>query len=179
MAAKGDLREALVEAGLALLDAEAEFSLRSVARHAGVSAMAPYRHFADKEALLAAIAMRGFERLRERLLIADAVADLDAALFAQGRAYIDFALGSPALFRLMFVGTAKGELPGGETAYSVLAERVRQVVPDAPEAGVLTSWSTVHGLAMLALDQRLFGPVEPQVDAALKLLVEGLAARRR
>jgi AcrR family transcriptional regulator len=176
---KGDLHAALIEAGLALLDAEAEFSLRSVARHAGVSAMAPYRHFADKEALLAAIATRGFERLRERLLVADAASDPDTALFAQGMAYVRFALESPALFRLMFVGTAKGKLPGGDSAYAVLASRVRDIVPDAPEPGVLTCWATVHGLAVLALDQRLFGPAEPQVEAALRLLVEGLAARRR
>ena len=178
MAFKGDLREALIAAGLTLLDAEAEFSLRSVARHAGVSAMAPYRHFADREALLAAIAARGFERLRERLLEADAAPQPDAALFAQGKAYVDFALTSPALFRLMFVGTAKGKLPGGDMAYSVLANRVRDLVPDAPDAGVLTCWATVHGLAMLALDERLFGPPGPQVDAALSLLVDGLRARR-
>ena len=84
----GDLRSALVEAGLAILaesgDAGA-LSLREAARRAGVSAMAPYRHFADKEALLAAIATVGFERLAAAQREAEQVAAAPAAAL-KGRA---------------------------------------------------------------------------------------------
>lgn len=65
--------------------------LRAVAREAGVSAMAPYRHFRDKEALLAAVALHGFETLREVLLAADQQPDAQKALLAQGEAYVAFA----------------------------------------------------------------------------------------
>ena len=131
---RSDLRAALVTAALEMLDAGEAFSLRSVARRARVSAMAPYRHFADKDALLSSVAERGFERLHARLAEADRQDDAAAALLAQGKAYIDFALAHPVLFRLMFVGTPRGELPGGDSAYGVLAARVGGIVPDAPDA---------------------------------------------
>ena len=124
------------------------------------------------------MATEGFRRFSAMMAAKEEDLPESEQLPAMAEAYVRFALESPALFRLMFVGTAKGKLPGGDSAYAVLAKRVRDIVPDAPEPGVLTCWATVHGLAVLALDQRLFGPAEPQVEAALRLLVEGLAARR-
>lgn len=170
---RNPLSDRLIDAALDLLDSGAEFSLRSVARAAGVSAMAPYRHFADKEALLAAVAGRGFDDLRAALLAADGVDDPRAALMGQGMAYVRFALARPALFRLMFAGPGSGPPPGGDSAFGVLARRMRDVLPDAAEIGAVTCWATVHGLATLALDGRL-GP-EPEVPAtaALGLMVAG------
>lgn len=173
---RSDLREKLLNAAMELLDQGAEFSLRSVARAAGVSAMAPYRHFADREALLAAVAERGFERLRMQLAEADQVPGAAAAILAQGLAYIDFALASPALFRLMFAGPKPGKLPGGETAYDVLARRVAELVPIAPGAAALVCWGAVHGMATLTLDGRLDASHDARA-AALALMVEGLASR--
>lgn len=174
---RSDLREQLIQAAMTLLDQGGEFSLRSAARAAGVSAMAPYRHFADREALLGAVAERGFERLHAHMVEADRAPHAAAAILAQGIAYVDFALASPALFRLMFAGPKPGKLPGGETAYDVLSRRVAQLVPGQPAAAALVCWGAVHGIAMLTLDGRLDAP--PQAHAAaLALMVDGLASRQ-
>jgi AcrR family transcriptional regulator len=172
----GELSRALITAALAALEAGEEVSLRGVARAAGVSAMAPYRHFVDKGALLAAVAARGFEALRERLVEADRGAPAEA-LLAQGRAYVAFARERPALFRLMFAGSPSGTPPEEGSAYGVLAARVASLAPHAGEAGVLSSWGVVHGLAMLALDGRLGSSPEVAIDGALASFVGGLAGR--
>ena len=158
----GELRPALVKAALDLLtEAGADaLSLRAVARRAGVSAMAPYRHYVDKEALLAAVATHGFGGLRNALLLADREAE-DQALTAQAVAYVRYALDNPALFRLMFgperVGTHPDLAASGEAAYAVLADRVAADTPagDGREARVLGCWSLVHGLALLFLDGKI------------------------
>ena len=181
----GDLRSALVEAGLAIL-AEggdpAALSLREAARRAGVSAMAPYRHFADKDTLLAAIATVGFERLGAAQRKADAAASPTAALKAQGVAYVAFACANPALFRLMFGAGAPAKADGlaeaASASFRLLAERVGTVVP-APETmdRALANWSLVHGLAMLAVDGQLelFGEATPTAlaERIVDLVVTG------
>lgn len=135
-------------------------SLREAARRAGVSAMAPYRHFADKDALLAAVATIGFERLAIATRAADSAGEPRTALNAQGVAYVAFACANPALFRLMFGAgspTKTDELArAGAAAFGVLAERVRAMTPEAEARDrALASWALVHGLAMLAVDGRL------------------------
>lgn len=167
----GDLAHALTTAMLEML-AEGgvqDISLRAVARRAGVSATAPYRHFADKEALFAAAATEGFQRLRQSLLAADASATGTAAIAAQAAAYVSFALQHPALFRIMFgpqpaVPNALLE-EAGEAAYAVLIDRIAQTwhslaSTDAPALGY---WSLIHGFTSLAIDGRLAGKGEPQV----------------
>ena len=160
----GDLRSALVEAGLAILaeggDAGA-LSLREAARRAGVSAMAPYRHFADKDALLAAIATVGFERLAaaQRAAEVDAASSA-AALRGQGMAYVAFACANPALFRLMFGAGAPqkhGALAeAGKASFDLLAARVAEIPSLTPRPDrALAHWSLVHGLAMRAVDGQL------------------------
>lgn len=175
----GDLREALLTAALAILEEggdAAALSLREAARRAGVSAMAPYRHFVDKDALLAAIATIGFEKLGEALRAAEAAADGGdrprTPLDAQGVAYVAFACRHPALFRLMFGAAAPAKTGGlADTAaqtFNVLADRVAQMVPPGVSADVaLAAWALVHGLAMLAVDGQLahFGEA-PEVLAA-------------
>lgn len=174
----GDLRAALVNTALTLLEAgEAPPSLREVARAAGVSAMAPYRHFVDRAALLAAVAEHGFTQLRERLLVADEVPTSRAALIAQGRAYVDFALAHPALFRLMFSREKAGGVPEGETAYTVLANRVAHIAPDRAEVATLAAWGLVHGLATLLLDAKVGGLHRGAVEATLDMLVDGMMSR--
>ena len=99
----GDLRRALIDASLALVSEEQDwtFSLREVARRAGVSHNAPYNHFADKHDLLVAIAAAGFEALRERMLSA-VVENPKTALIKSAVVYVSFGLENPARYRLMF-----------------------------------------------------------------------------
>ena len=160
----GDLRRALVEAGFEILETEGReaLTLRSVSDRTGVSKMAPYRHFADKSALLTAIGQHGFVLLRDRLKQADERDDPREALVDLAVAHIQFAVEHPDLFRLMFgpdpqIGGDRAELAANpDTSFGILAQRIRAVFP-TPEIEVvtLTCWSFVHGLATLAIDQRL------------------------
>jgi AcrR family transcriptional regulator len=173
----GELREALVVAALSILEnGTGDLSLRAVARAAGVSAMAPYRHFADKAALLAAVAERGFVALHDDLAAADGAPDPRAALLAQGLAYIAFARARPALFRLMFVDQLGQVKPAGEEngAYDILARRVVALAPNDADSAALACWSIVHGLATLVLDGRLAGLDPAQERRALSLFVAAL-----
>lgn len=170
-----DLRARLLAAALAALVRGEEVGLRAVARDAGVSAMAPYRHFRDKAALLAAVAMHGFFDLRTVLLAADAKPEPRAALVAQGEAYIAFARARPALFRLMFAGHDGGPPPVEDNAYGVMVRRVRELAPVDLDAATLACWSAVHGMATLALDGGLPANGSPHEHAALVLVVAGLA----
>lgn len=173
----GGLREALIEAALTILEEDglAALSLRETARRAGVSAMAPYRHFADKEALLAGIATVGFERFADALREADRATTPAEALQAQGVAYVRFACANPALFRLMF-GNAVPKCPGkvepaGASAYAVLTGRVASLVPE-DQAGdwSLVCWSLVHGLTSLVLDGLVDVSAEPAAAMVERML---------
>ena len=161
----GNLREALVSAGLALLDegGSAEPSLRELARQVGVSANAAYRHFENKEALLAAMAAEGFRRLAA--VQAEAVMQRQnpkEGFLESGRAYVTFARQHPALFRLMFgrfsVASRNEEIEAaGQLAYMGLrygVAAVMGVAPDSPavQVAAMHAWSLVHGLSHLVLD---------------------------
>ncbi|HUD91596.1 TetR-like C-terminal domain-containing protein [Sphingobium sp.] len=173
------LHDRLVDCSLSLLEAgDADVSLRAVARAAQVSAMAPYRHFADKAALMAAVALRGFAMLEAEAVRADSADDAAEALTGQGLAYIAFARRHPALFRLMFADGAGKELPHDQCqgAYALMAARVAELVPAESETGALACWGLVHGLATLALDGRL--PPDPAMErAALGLLTRAFTTR--
>ncbi|MEU7901570.1 TetR/AcrR family transcriptional regulator [Actinoplanes sp. NPDC049118] len=136
----GDLRAALLDAALGLLDDDEAFSLRAVARRAGVSPNAPYRHYEDKEALLSALAGCGFDRLADRL-------EASADLAGMARVYVAFALEHPGLFRLMY-GRPTANAAWARTA-EILASRV------ATPALQVGAWALVHGLAVLLLDGKL------------------------
>jgi AcrR family transcriptional regulator len=138
----GDLRAALLDAALGLLEEDETFSLRAVARRAGVSPTAPYRHYQDKEALLAALATYGFDQLADRL-------DAAAELTGMAEEYVTFALAHPGLFRLMY-GRPTANNASARTA-AILASRV------ADPAVQIGAWAMVHGLAVLLLDGRLPG----------------------
>jgi AcrR family transcriptional regulator len=155
----GDLPAALIQSARALLaeGGTEALSLRAVARRAGVSAMAPYRHFPDKEALLAEVAADGFRDRRATLEAVDGSAAPGQALVEQGVAYVCFACAHPALFRLMFGPPRAGWHPAlkrdGGHAHSVLARRVAAETAE-PErhSRTLACWSLVHGLASLIID---------------------------
>ncbi len=181
-----DLRSALVKAGREILEegGHAALSLRAVARRAGVSAMAPYRHFPDRAGLLAAIAADGVRMLTARLRDADGGAAGADALIAQGVGYVRFAIEYPALFRLMFGPEQPCDYPELASALAdclgVLAGRVAKTVAEPLTADMtLACWSLVHGLASLAVDGRL--PPGGDAPAALaarlgRLLVAGREA---
>ena len=162
----GALKAALLDAADALLDegGAGAVSLREAARRAGVSATAPYRHFADKEALLAALATRGFEQFGAAL--DEAARDASDPLAAMGLAYVRFALARPGRFRLMFgPGIDRSRFPELQAAAARAFERLVAGVeanprpgrePDA-RTGAIAAWALVHGLAQLFLDGMLPG----------------------
>ena len=194
----GDLRQALVKAALEITHREgvAAVGLRAVARAVGVSQTAPYRHFADKAALLAAAAEAGFVALGESLASTVAAATTaDELLRAQGVAYVRFAADNPAWFRLMFgheVGDRRQHSTlraAATSAFSFLESAVVRgqeegvVRQGEPRVLALSAWSLVHGLASLLVNDQLseagLGP-DQAADLAQQVglvLREGLAPR--
>lgn len=150
----GDLRRALLDAALERIvrDGIGGLSLRAIARDVGVTHAAPYRHFADKAALIAAIADEGFELLGEEMAPALEATTAAARLDALGRGYVRFAAQHPAYFKVMFG-------PGqGDRQLDVLVETVRQAGAHGDrDAGhvALAAWCMVHGIATLVVDGRL------------------------
>lgn len=160
----GDARNALVAAAGELLEGvgAAGLSLRQVAERAGLSRQAPYNHFADKEALLADLARAGFERLTIALHEAMTDSTGEIALAAVGDAYIAFAQGSPALFRLMFSRELVdlSRFPEAATAaassFGALVRVVATIVSeDAVADRSLAAWCIVHGYATLCIETGL------------------------
>ena len=165
----GNLKQALLEASLDLIRKAGPkaFTLRAVARRAGVSHNAPYRHFRSKEELLAALAAEGFDRLTAAMTKAAASRSGALERFrASGRGYVEFALRYPQHFAVMFeVPWRAGAYPetqaAGARAFGALvgyveACQAEQLLPpgDANPFALL-AWSMVHGVAKLALSGRL------------------------
>ncbi len=163
----GNLRTALVDAATELLrdEGNAALTLRAAARRAGVSQAAPYKHFSDKRDLLAAVAERGFAMLHRRCEHAAAPDDPEQ-LHKLGEAYVLFALDEPALFRLMFSAElgALDEHPGlaatASATHGLMEQAVRNVLGErtdrqAVESACAGTWSLVHGLAFLLLEDRI------------------------
>jgi AcrR family transcriptional regulator len=139
---------------------ETALSLRAVARRAGVSPAAPYRHYADREALVSAIAALGYRELAERLAAAHPSPSTPEQLTSVAVAYVQFALGRPALFRLMFgepCDRDNDERIAATAAVTLyLREIVGRVFPEADAEAMATAiWALVHGLAFLHLDGKL------------------------
>lgn len=164
----GDLRNALIDTGLAALEAHeaSDLSLRALARELGVSANAVYRHFADKDALLSALAAEGFRRFAAEQARAQAQAAADPV--ATGLGYVRFAQRHPALFRLMFGRFTRAcdsaELQQAAlAAFSQLLEDSRpggaqaspEPIDEATMLRALARWSLVHGLSHLLLEGQL------------------------
>lgn len=167
----GDLRSALVRAALELLEehGETELSLRAAARRAGVSPAAPYRHYADREALVSAVAAVGYRELAERLAAAHPAPSTPEELAAVATAYVQFALERPALFRIMFGEPCDRDNDERVAAAAAVSRYVRSIVertfPLADAEALATAiWALVHGLAFLHLDRK-FDTSTPQVVA--------------
>jgi AcrR family transcriptional regulator len=177
----GDLRAALVRAALELLDesGEIELSLRAVARRAGVSPAAPYRHYADREALVSAVAGVGYRELAERLAAAHPSPSTADELASVAIAYVQFALERPALFRIMFSEPCDRDNDERVAATAAVSLYVRGIVersfPAADADALATAiWALVHGLAFLHLDGKLNATpsvVADQVSGAIQALM--------
>jgi len=164
----GDLRSALIQAARDIVEQKGpdDVSLRGVAQAAGVSRAAPYHHFEDKQALLAAVAAVGFQELAD-LMLSKIVSSAPARtqLDQLGLGYVEYGISNPLLFRLM-QGPAF-QVPGiypeldqarGASA-TPLINTVSACLSGKSEQQIMTAcaaaWSIVHGMAMLATDGRL------------------------
>ena len=199
----GDLRRALIDAAVSLVTEEQDwsFSLREVARRAGVSHNAPYNHFPEKRDLLAAVAAFGFEALRDDMIASiDGITEAKIVLAAAAQAYVRFATSNPALFRLMFgpeLASSDGARPdlaeqAGAEAKNVLRGIISRGAIEGAFAveddkasmasiamAVLSTWSAIHGLAMLIVDGRSDEAGTPNVlvDGVMQHFLDGLRKR--
>lgn len=155
----GQLRVALIEAGLALLDRHgpAGVSLRAVARESGVSQTAPYAHFGSKRELMSAIAAAGFEKLTRSLDRSP-----DSRLSVLGMRYVEFALANPGLYNLMFgpnehIDPDNADLAtASQRCFASLRSVVRKEgFDDAANRDAIAAWSLVHGYSMLLINEKL------------------------
>jgi len=187
----GDLRRAVIETAMGMLheDKGWQFTLREVARRAGVSHAAPYKHFSDKAALLAEMALVGFDKLRQALTSAKRrrSKSLRDEFFAAARAYVRFGTANPALYRLMFSadGGKAAEVHLNEralAAFAVLTELLERGQAEGylrkrdVRGQAAACWAQIHGVTMLTIDGLLLPEkVGPKpLDAALIMLLEGL-----
>jgi AcrR family transcriptional regulator len=161
----GNLREALIRAALELIATKgtAGFTFAEAARFAGVSPAAPYRHFRDRDELMAQVALRGFEQFERALASAwkDGRPEVFSALDRLGNAYLDFARTQPAFYSAMFeAGVPVGANPGlreaGDRAFAVLRAAADKLCATMPAAGrppvlmvALHIWTMAHGVASL------------------------------
>ena len=186
----GDLRTACVSAALELLEegGATALSLRAVARRAGVSPAAPYRHYADREALVSAVAAVGYRELAERLAAAHPAPSTPEQLASVGVAYVQFALEQPALFRMMFGEPCDRDNDERVAATAAVSLYLREIVarcfPQADaEALAPAIWALVHGLAFLHLDGKLDASsadvVADRVRAAVHAMLAASGATTR
>lgn len=192
----GDLPRGLVAAATRLLDERGStgVTLREAARQAGVSQAAPYRHFASKEELLAAVAAEAFLALKAACAAAVEADPGDAAhrLEVVAVAYVRFAVEHPARYRLMWAPTPRGRdhptlAAAARATGEPLLGALRACLPPG-EAGepavqrLFVLWSLLHGIAGLVLDEQIphevleTVPVEALVRAALQVARDGLLA---
>ncbi len=191
----GDLRQALIEAALTLISEKnvESISLRDVARRVGVSHAAPYRHFADKNTLLAAVATEGFQLLHDALEeAAHNVPDHPLKQLQDiGIAYVHFALSHSSHYRLMFGAyqTTVSQQPDNlaeavDNAFMVLVnviiqgQKVGVMRANDPRQLAQAAWALVHGLAMLLMDGQISEMNAQSVTslstAVTQLLLEGI-----
>jgi AcrR family transcriptional regulator len=166
----GDLRRALIDAAVDLVGSEGPsgLTLREAARRAGVTHAAPYRHFADKGALLAAVAEEGFHAMRSELerAVSSSSGGLQA-LEALGVAYVRFARTHPSQFRVMF-GAEIGDkrrypslVQADQSAFDIAVGAIRdaqarsELVAGNPARMALVTWSMLHGVAALVVDGQM------------------------
>ncbi|WP_208248285.1 TetR/AcrR family transcriptional regulator [Rhizobium sp. T1470] len=176
----GDLHRAIVRAALDVLSESqsTEFSLRELARRAGVSHNAPYKHFADKRELLAAVSAVGFELLAKKMT--DATKKLDSPrerLAAMARAYVCGGVNNPAIER-----TAANNMKA-QIVDAICDGALGRLIPNTAantrtiDGAILIFWSQMHGLTLLLVDG-LVGPsdrIEELTENVLQGMLDGLA----
>lgn len=189
----GDLRRALLRASLQLLRKKSPeaLTLREVARMAGVSHAAPYRHFQDKEALIAAVAEQGFVRLARSI---DKATEVDAPLsqrFKAGAlAYIRFAQKSPGHFKVMFAQNLQraGQQQAQQLADEIFEQILRLVqefktqnshvqglaARAEPREVARIAWATLHGLAQLGISGQISLQGKSELEHLAELSIDNL-----
>jgi AcrR family transcriptional regulator len=173
----GDLKNALIQAGIEILSKEGiqALSLRSVAKRAGVSHAAPYAHFADKQALVAAIAAEGYNKLYQQLSAAQHPEDEPLnRLIATAQAYLQFALDEPDHFRITFAGVVETEqnypdyVEQSKRCFGLVVTTVEACQGVGMFAGrdtqlvAVSVWSCIHGFVQLLLSNQLPGGLVSQ-----------------
>ena len=164
----GNLRAELLQTAARTLQQMGvdKFSMRAISRDLGVSQSAPFRHFKDKNELLVALAIGGFQRLTQAQQQAKEGLQPPDTLIATGIAYVDFACNNPELFKLMFGSHIENRGPdhfpelcaAGDEAYAELYLTIQQGIDQASfrnrpvEKVAFAAWSMVHGLASLSLE---------------------------
>ncbi len=188
----GNLRRALIDEALATIreDGVDAVTLREIGARVGVSRTALYRHFADKRALLTAVATEGFRTLRQELVSAwESGGRGDAAFRSMGVAYVRFAVTNSSHYRVMFGGFVDPQpqdpdlVAEGEGAFRALVDALaalqRDALVRADETLLMASyvWALVHGVAMLGIDRQLRDPVDVEglMQYALERLRTGIA----
>jgi len=171
----GNLRDHLIDATRSLVSTDGleHFKVADACRHAGVSTAAPYRHFSNRQELLEAVAIAGFNDLRDEARAAGRSCQLGSAeaISAIGKAYVAFACREPNLFRLMFGGSAKQDEDhaqqsasacevAGRQCYEVLLEQLvttlgKKTIDAAVIEAAFPLWTFVHGLSFLLIDGNL------------------------
>jgi AcrR family transcriptional regulator len=191
----GNLKEALIRAALELIAQKgpAGFTFAEAARWAGVSPAAPYRHFRDREELVADVARRGFDEFEKALAAAwhGGRPEPFAAFDRLGKAYLAFAKREPAYYSAMFeAGIPLDSQPelkdAGDRAFAVLRQATEQLVATMPAQGrppvlmmALHIWSLAHGIASLfgrgdAARRPLPMSAEDLLEAAMLIYLRGL-----
>ena len=178
----GDLKQALLESGVAIIQAEGiqGLTLNKVARRQGVSAAAVYRHYDSKEALMASIAAQGFRALRDALdrNLEEPIVDTRIFFRRCVEAYIDLALSRPRHYELMFGGIIPDQKrfeelhEAGQSAFQRLLQSIRICQRRGlfrkrkPIIMAFHVWSTMHGFAMLHISGQ--NPLQPRDSADLR-----------
>jgi AcrR family transcriptional regulator len=166
MTAKNDLRQKVLSASLVMIEERGldRFSMREVARKAGVSHQAPYHHFGDRQAILAAIASEGFAKLTEEMerALGKCGRERSRAIEAIARAYVAFALRHPSHFQVMFRSDAvpieryPRALENADNAFGALVKVIDKSFAGTPHKTrrnlAFAAWAFTHGLATLILD---------------------------
>jgi AcrR family transcriptional regulator len=188
----GDLKNTLIKVGIEILSKEglAGLSLRKVAKKAGVSHAAPYAHFADKQALIAAISTEGYRHLYDQLseVVQSHRENPQDMLVEMGWTYIQFAVHDPEHFKIMFSGIIEQEKDYPEFREMALKnfELLIALVKEGQETGLLATgpadmvaislWSLVHGFVLLLLEGQISHTLldRMSVRALLIFLLNGI-----
>jgi AcrR family transcriptional regulator len=190
----GNLRQALLRAAEATLEARGvqELSLRELSRELGVSHASPQRHFATKQDLIDALAIRGFEQLSSTVgKAAEARGqDFNARLTKAAFAYVGFALKHPALFALMFEAKRRpGMLPELKTALIAAFSHIPKILKEGQEAGkiiagdpdrlALTLGAALHGLVAMSIEGKIRGvALKAVVPETVRHVLNGLSTEK-